>query len=182
MILTLSSQNVRNTVFSNEYGQALFVSDTPFRFGMRTTTINQHRAGPGTSGYFAEVGQIDWHCWGSSIFKIGGKELESNVFLPRHGLFGKKRTFTGPDGRHYRWDMHNRVVVLSLDDNSRTEIARYHRATLGIIGKKRKACLEVAPEAEHMLDLVILSFIYVEKLRMDKETRRKRAAASGGGP
>ncbi|KIK93394.1 hypothetical protein PAXRUDRAFT_517454, partial [Paxillus rubicundulus Ve08.2h10] len=89
MILTLSSQNVRNTVFSNEYGQAVFVSDTPFRFGMRTTTINRHKASPGAQGHFAVVGQIDWHCWGSSIFKIGGSELESNVFLPRHGFFGK---------------------------------------------------------------------------------------------
>ncbi|KAF9232128.1 hypothetical protein BU15DRAFT_55372, partial [Melanogaster broomeanus] len=91
------------------------------------------------------------------------------------------RTFTGPDGLPYRWDMLFRVVVLSLDDESRSEIARYHRATVGIIGKKRKASLEIAPQAEHMLDLVILTFIYVEKLRMDKETRRKRGA-SGGGP
>lgn len=112
----------------------------------------------------------------------------------------RKRTFTGPDGRHYRWDMHHRDVVvgvqlrilldrvvsflwqLSLDDTSRTVIARHHRATLGIIGKRRSACLEIAPEAEHMLDLIILTFIYVEKLRMDKEARERRAAASGGGP
>ena len=113
----------------------------------------------------------------------------------------RKRTFTGPDGRRYRWDMHQRVVVvgvnvwfrlgcvisfvvwqLSVDDASRTEIARYHRATLGIIGKRRSACLDIVPQAEHMLDLIILTFIYVEKLRMDKETRQRRAAASGGGP
>ena len=74
------------------------------------------------------------------------------------------------------------VSQLSLDDASRAEIARYHRATLGIIGKRRHASLEIAPQAEHMLDLVILTFIYVEKLRMDKERNRRNAAASGGGP
>ena len=52
---------------------------------------------------------------------------------------------------------------------SRSEVARSHRATLGIIGKKRKATLEVSPEAAHMMDTVITTFIYVEKLRMDKE-------------
>ncbi|KAF9231076.1 hypothetical protein BU15DRAFT_56593 [Melanogaster broomeanus] len=176
MILTLSSESVRNAVFTNEYGQAVVVSDTPFRFGMRTTTISRQKTSPGRfqmNDHFEMVGQIDWHCWGSSIFRLGGRELESNVFLPRHGFFGSKRTFTGPDGRRYRWDMYHRVVVMSTS------------LTLGIIGKKTKASLEIAPQAEHMLDLVILTFIYVvcyvEKLRMDKETRRKREA-SGGGP
>lgn len=74
------------------------------------------------------------------------------------------------------------VSQLSLDDALPTEIARYHRATLGIIGKRRSAYLEIAPQAEHMLDLIILTFIYVEKLRKDSEQRRRAAAASGGGP
>ncbi|KIJ61071.1 hypothetical protein HYDPIDRAFT_42854 [Hydnomerulius pinastri MD-312] len=185
MILTLSSEHVRNAVFTDEAGQAIFVSDTPFRFGMPKTTISRHRTSPGRfemNDHFEVVGQIDWHMFGSSIFRIGGRELESSVFLPRHGIFGRKRTFVGPDGRNYRWDMHSRVVVLSADDHSRTEIARFHRATLGIIGRRRKACLEIADQAEHILDLIILTFIYVEKVRMDKETRQRRAAASGGGP
>ena len=117
-------------------------------------------------------------------------------------LASRKCTFTGPDGRRYRWDMHSRDVVvsvkhfefgwivssyssfpqLSLDDASRTEIARHHRATLGIIGKRRSARLEIAPQAEYMLDLIVITFIYVEKLRMDKEKSQRRAAASGGGP
>jgi hypothetical protein len=49
------------------------------------------------------------------------------------------------------------------------EVARFHRATLGIIGKKRKAMLEVSPEVAHMMDTIIMTFIYVEKLRKDKE-------------
>ena len=85
--------------------------------------------------------------------------------------------------------MHRRVVVvrtpcihdsllsmipqLSLDDPSRREVALYRRTTSGcfdILGvKSTKPCLEISPEVEHMLDLVILTFIYVEKLRMDKE-------------
>jgi hypothetical protein len=42
--------------------------------------------------------------------------------------------------------------------------------------------LEVSPEVAHMMDTVIMTFIYVEKLRMDKEQARKNAAGSGGGP
>ncbi|KAG9308015.1 hypothetical protein JVU11DRAFT_12666 [Chiua virens] len=189
MILTLSSESVRNTVFTDERGLPVFKSTTPFRLGVRTTTISRQATptwsdeSPGMDPDLIEVaGRIDWHCFGSSIFTIGGTTLESNVFLPRHGFFGRKRTFTGQDGRRYRWDMHSRDVVLSLDDSSRTQIARYHRASLGIIGKRRHATLEIAPQAEHMLDLVILTFIYVEKLRMDKENRQRQQMASGGGP
>ncbi|KAI9567866.1 hypothetical protein HD554DRAFT_2104178 [Boletus coccyginus] len=173
MILTLSSQSVRNTVFTDEHGLPVFKSDTPFSLGFRTTTISRQTSNTTMEDPIEVMGRINWRYFGSSIFTIGGTRLESNAFLPRHGFFGTKRTFTGPDGHHYRWDMHTRDVTLSLDDASQTEIARYHRATLGIIGKRRSAYLEIAPQAEHMLDLVILTFIYVEKLRMDKEKRRK---------
>jgi len=36
--------------------------------------------------------------------------------------------------------------------------------------------LEVSPEMAHMMDTVIMTFIYVEQLRMNNE----QAAASGG--
>jgi hypothetical protein len=41
--------------------------------------------------------------------------------------------------------------------------------------------LEVSPDVAHMMDTVIMTFIYVEKLRMDREQASKGAAASGGG-
>lgn len=57
-------------------------------------------------------------------------------------------------------------------------MARYRRTTSGcfdILGvKSSKPCLEVSPEVEHILDLVILTFIYVEKLRMDRELKEER--------
>ena len=58
---------------------------------------------------------------------------------------------------------------LSRNDESRTEVARYRRGSLGIIGQKRKPQLDVDPEVEHMLDLIVLTFVYLEKLRLDKD-------------
>ncbi|KAG2070041.1 hypothetical protein BDR04DRAFT_1100714 [Suillus decipiens] len=118
---------------------------------------------------FEVLGEIEWHTFTSSKFRTGGTEVETKKFIPEKGLFGQKRVFTGPDGRPYRWDLETTVVVLSRDDGSRMEVARFHRATLGIIGKKRKAMLEVSPEVAHMMDTVIMTFIYVEKLRRDQE-------------
>ena len=86
MILTLSSENVRNTVFTDEHGLPVFKSNTPFRLGVRTTSISRESPGMGDP---IEMGRIAWHCLGSSIFTIDGRRLESNVFLPRNGFFGR---------------------------------------------------------------------------------------------
>ena len=34
----------------------------------------------------------------------------------------------------------------------------------------------------HMLDLIVLTFVYVEKLRMDKERAARNSSGGGGGP
>jgi hypothetical protein len=111
-----------------------------------------------------------------------------------HRSFCRKRVFTGPDGRSYRWDMvsRTRVVVvsalhffhqciwpstvlfqLSLNDGSRTVVARSHRVT----GRRRKATLEISPTLAPMMDVVILTFVFVEKLRMEKEQVLKGTAS-----
>ncbi|KIK81274.1 hypothetical protein PAXRUDRAFT_156425 [Paxillus rubicundulus Ve08.2h10] len=181
MQLTLSSESVRNAVMTNESGQVLYKTSHPFRLkGMRTTTIQKIRPNADPVDMhddFCVMGEIEWRLFGSSTFRINGQEMLSNNFLPRHGITGRKRTFTGPDGRPYRWDMLFNVVVLSRDEEPRTEVARYHRRSLGIIGPKKKPCLDIHPDVMHMLDLIVLTFVYVEKLREDKE----RAAYSSGG-
>ncbi|KIJ61070.1 hypothetical protein HYDPIDRAFT_177152 [Hydnomerulius pinastri MD-312] len=183
MRLTLSSESVRNTIVTNEDGQVLYKTSTPFSIGHGTTTIHKIRPNSDPSDmrdYFDVMGEIEWHLFGSSTFRINGQQMDSNDFLPRHGVMGRKRTFTGPDGRPYRWDMDFRVVVLSLDDDSRAEVTRSHRSTLGIIGPKQQACLDVHPDVMHMLDLIVLTFVYVEKLRMDKERAARNSGIAGG--
>ncbi|OJA17550.1 hypothetical protein AZE42_11710 [Rhizopogon vesiculosus] len=181
---TLSSERVRNTVITNEQGQIIYKTDTPFRFGTRTTTIYKIKPNADQSDMhdqFDVIGEIEWHTFTSSRFRFSGTEVAAKEFIPSRGFTGRKRVFTGPDGRSYRWDLNFRVVVLSRNNESQTKLARSHRTTLGIIGKKRKATLEVSPEVAHsMMDTVIMTFIYVEKLRMDKEKASRNAAASGG--
>jgi len=89
MILTLSSSSVLNTVFTDERGLPVFKSDTPFRLGVRTTTISRQTSDRSKMEDPIEVvGRINWHYLGSSIFTIGGTKLESDAFLPSHGFFG----------------------------------------------------------------------------------------------
>ncbi|KAH7888166.1 hypothetical protein F5I97DRAFT_959797 [Phlebopus sp. FC_14] len=183
MILSLSSESVRNTIITNESGQVLYKTVTPFKFGSRTTTVYKIKSNANPTDMqdqFEVMAEIEWHTFESSKFRINGQEVLTKEFIPRHGVTGRKRTFTGPDGRPYRWDMHVRVVTLSTDDGSRTKMARSHRRSLGIIGPKREPGLDVHPSVMPILDMVILTFIYVEKIRMDKERNARRG--NGGGP
>ncbi|KAF8133351.1 hypothetical protein EV363DRAFT_53024 [Boletus edulis] len=185
MHLTLSSEAVRNAVMTNESGQVLYKAFHPLKLGLSqgTTTIQKIKPNDDPTDMcdqFEVLGQIEWHLTTPSTFRMHGQELPSDAFIPRHGIRGRKRTFTGSDGRSYRWDMHRATVVLSRNDETRMELVRYHRATLGIIGPKRKPYLDIHPEVVHMLDMIVVTFVYIEKLHMDKERAAQRN--SGGGP
>jgi len=71
------------------------------------------------------------------------------------------------------------ISKLKLNEGSNPLIAKYQRSNKGIIGEKRSAGLEVFEEGYHMLDIIVMTFVYVEKLRKDYETSVYVAAASG---
>ncbi len=73
-----------------------------------------------------------------------------------------------------------RVIVVGLlvklirkqlvtNDASQRPIAVYHRKHHGYFHPKREAFLEVLPQAEHMLDIVLITYVFVEKIRKENE-------------
>jgi len=61
-----------------------------------------------------------------------------------------------------------------------TPVARYHRSSLGILSPAHSAYLEIFPIGEHMVDLIVVTFIYIERLRQEKEEAQR--PHGGGGP
>lgn len=103
----------------------------------------------------------------------------------------------GPDGKEYRWTLGARVPSVRLfhslatllmtaiyqlasNDKSATPVANFHRASRGILGPKQHAYLEIHPEGEGMVEEIVISFVYAEKLRRDKERAAKRSNGGGG--
>jgi hypothetical protein len=114
--LTLSSESVRNTVITNEQGQVVYKTVTPFQLGVRTTTIQKIKPNDGQyhmHDQFDVLGKIEWHTFVSSKFRFGETEVETKEFIPRRGILGRMRVFIGPDSRPYRWHLKTRVVVVS---------------------------------------------------------------------
>jgi len=107
--------------------------------------------------------------------RFGGEEYETGHFFSKKalGFFGRDRVFIGPDGLEYQWSLGIRVPELVRLDSAKTPIARFHRRRIGILKKKRLASLEIFPEGTHMLDLIIITFVYVQKIRNDAERRAR---------
>ena len=93
MQLILSSESVRNAIFTNENGQVLYKTTHPrLRVAMQTTTIHKIKPNDDPTDMrdqFVVIGEIDWHLIGSSTFRLNGQEMQSNDFLPSHGILGR---------------------------------------------------------------------------------------------
>ena len=65
----------------------------------------------------------------------------------------------------------NHSVELVTTDEKKTVIAEFHRAHY--FTKKQKARLEVQPAGVVMLDYIILTFVFAENKRKEREARAK---------
>lgn len=88
--------------------------------------------------------------------------------------------FLGRDTR-YIASSSTSTLQLILNDGSETTIARFREKSLGIIGKAHPAQLEIQPAGEAIMDTILVTFIYIEKIREGKKRSMRAAATSGGG-
>jgi hypothetical protein len=62
------------------------------------------------------------------------------------------------------------IWQLFLNDSSKTPIAKFHRQHAGSKDKEPvQASLEIFEEGLHMVDLIVVTFVYIEKMRKDRE-------------
>ncbi|KAG2106636.1 uncharacterized protein F5147DRAFT_229803 [Suillus discolor] len=165
MKLIFKPPHVRNTVIKNEQGHVLYSTSTAFSFDTRVTVVKKHVPNEFNVGKVESsevLAKIEWHTFASSVIKYDGMDLLASQFIPNKGILGRRRVFRGPDGLLYKWKIGPRNCTLMLDGK---EVARHHPMDIGFNKPGHDAYLEVFSPVEHMLDLVVLTFIYVEKLR-----------------
>ncbi|KAG2146829.1 hypothetical protein DEU56DRAFT_157553 [Suillus clintonianus] len=165
MKLIFKPQHVRNTVITNEQGHVLYSTSTSFSFDTRVTVVKKHVPSEFNIGKVESseiLAKIEWHTFSSTVIKYNGMDLVTSQFIPTKGITGRRRVFQGPDGLSYKWKIGPGECVLMLGG---TEVARHHPLKFSFKKTGHEAYLEVFPPVEHMVDLVVLTFIYVEKLR-----------------
>lgn len=62
---------------------------------------------------------------------------------------------------------------LVVNDDSENVVARYHKPHTGVAGKARKPRLEILPAGGHMVDLVVITFLYINTLRRKRQRGAK---------
>ncbi|KAG2125300.1 hypothetical protein BD769DRAFT_1358381 [Suillus cothurnatus] len=170
MKLIFKRPHVRNAVITNEQGHVLYSTSTSFSFGPRVTVVKKHVPNEFIIGRVESseiLANIHWHTFSSfqlSSSMAGSTWRQRNTYGPFScfNTFYRRRVFRGPDGQLYKWKIGPRECILMLDD---MEVARHHPLNLGFKKAEHQAYLEIFEPVEHMVDLVVLTFIYVEKLR-----------------
>jgi len=120
------------------------------------------------SGTFGHLAQLSWYLRAPSVMRIGGKDIDPKNFFqkPKVPWYAfQQRIFTAQDGKEYRWTGGAHYTKLKLNDGSDTLVAEYRCKSVGLISKARDPYLEIFPPYEHMVDEIIITFVYVERLR-----------------
>ncbi|KAG6861791.1 hypothetical protein C0995_012295 [Termitomyces sp. Mi166 len=189
MHLYLSDHSHLNSVLTNEDGQVLYKIETPHSVGTRTSHItcvvpngvprrDEEDTAISMQDKFAYFGQVEHNLIASSVLHFGGDQFETKKYFRKEGwgICGRTdvevvrhRVFTGIDGREYKWLLRSFSCKLITNDDSNTVVAKFHRESLGIIGEARPASLEIFETGEHMIQEILLTFVYIEKIRKDME-------------
>ncbi|KAJ7765710.1 hypothetical protein B0H16DRAFT_1524083 [Mycena metata] len=195
MQLFLTTASPSNAVYADASGSSQYKISTPFGVRHRITTIsrvverdiprrwssssngttpssNGHGAGVGNGGdRFALLARVDWRLFDSSVIHFRGRELATREFFRKEGWgwYGRHRVFTARDGREFKWILGAYTSELQLNDSAETPVAIYRPKKLGLFSKPRKASLEIFPPFEDILDEIMVTFAYIERLRKTKE-------------
>jgi len=120
---------------------------------------------------FAHLAEIKFNRITSSVIRFRGEEYETDKLFTRKewGAHGRHRAFIGPDGLEYQWILGRRVPELVRRNEARTPVARYRRRRLFGKASREPASLQIFPEGMHMVDLIFVTFVYIQKIRNDAE-------------
>ncbi|THV07997.1 TonB box-containing protein [Dendrothele bispora CBS 962.96] len=187
MDLFLVPDNPEHTTLVSTNGVAHYqVNTSKSRHGGQRKTRIQR---PAESHEASIVADIDWGTWDvptvvrSSLLPVNGHGCSLRIsavgmsgagviatdFLYKKSQFSSSRYFLGDDAKEYRWKAVKGVGIVLCNSLTNEEVARYTCAlTLeGLYAGERKSRLRIQPCSVD-IDLVVLSFLMVEKKRREK--------------
>ncbi|VDC06091.1 unnamed protein product [Peniophora sp. CBMAI 1063] len=176
MRLSYTSHHITDTTLVDDSGRRLYAT-TSSTFGRSTDVLKFGSVGSST------LASIHFHNWGSDGITLGGRRLKAKTYLTKPSWWSKRRVFTSASGQTYEWDRNGKAWRLRLFNGP--EVGRSHSRSLGMLGSKHPAYLEISddPRVLNDLDELVVSFIYVQ-IRREKDRRNNGAgagAAAGAG-
>ncbi|GJF00580.1 hypothetical protein PsYK624_168730 [Phanerochaete sordida] len=127
------------------------------------------------------VAEVEWRRWGahacvrSSVFDGDEQTLEVRELLYKLGsTFSTARYFLGNDNEEYRWKYAKGSGYVLTKRSTGEEVAR-HTAELvkeGYFKGERQWALKIKPGCDLDIDLIVLTFIILERRRLEKSTKQ----------
>ncbi|KAG2021170.1 hypothetical protein CC2G_006428 [Coprinopsis cinerea AmutBmut pab1-1] len=131
-----------------------------------------------TREHWVQFADIEFHTIRSTRFNVGGKEITASELFQKEGwsFFGRNRIFS-THGKRYRWELDERCLKLySINEDPKTDdtlVAEYipTRWRPKHKGGPLPSYLDihVSDSEHHLSDLIMVTFIYVERLRSERE-------------
>ncbi|KAF8888287.1 hypothetical protein BD779DRAFT_1785833 [Infundibulicybe gibba] len=178
MQLFLSEQDPLNATYTNEIARRYTRKPAATICRIVPSGIRNSTSASLTSSrdQFGHLARVKWHNPNSSTIRMSGEEIKTEDFFRKVGwgrCIGRSRIFTAPDGKEYKWKIGMGSSTLRANDSTKTRIAKYHPGNYII--NRRPASLEISPAGEHIVDVILVTFIYIEMIRQDEA----RSAISG---
>jgi hypothetical protein len=174
--LSLAKNDPLQTTFSCPEYAIHYTSDTvtrsqPFCGSKATTTVRKNVVGESL-----HVGIIEWPANPNDRPAV---IVESRTIeMIKTGLYTSPEKFQGIHGEWYEWQIRgSRAQLVPL------KVARSHACiatfvttfTQALFRRKESAALLISPEAVHILDDIIVTFIYFERRWRERELARSRS-------
>ncbi|PPQ99178.1 hypothetical protein CVT24_009269 [Panaeolus cyanescens] len=130
------------------------------------------------------VAEFEFHRWDKDLLNINGTTYQAHEFFSKQTpqpagttnsdtaiKLGSDRIFRGTDGQEYKWTLGKKCSQLYLNSGGKQLIAAFHPRKHGLLGIRARTppYLEITPLGMEMMDLVFCTFIYVEKIRSERE-------------
>ncbi|KAI0067179.1 hypothetical protein BV25DRAFT_1795005 [Artomyces pyxidatus] len=174
--LTFERDNPYNTTLIDESKRTRYVVSTDFSPPFRTRVID----GAGTL-----VAEWAWRDTrpDPALNMRGRRTVPVSRWLKKSMLpFKRTVTFKDDTGLEYKWEANASGVPLKLfGPYSKTEpVARYLRARKELDGPDQPAQLFVDQCTEDVRDLIVVSFLLLERLRLWKQTKASKRSSLNG--
>ncbi|CAE6440026.1 unnamed protein product [Rhizoctonia solani] len=155
--LTLSRSSPTNTTLTDSYGTVFYEVSTPLSLCDEITTIKRN-------GQVLAI--IKWRVFEGSQLTMGGMTAPLSDVFPKSGILSNSRVFTTASGERLKWKCDSKRECVSAD--SGLPLATFKSRLFGSIGGK-KSTLEISPNATHLLDILVVTWVIIEKKREDRK-------------
>ncbi|KDN41401.1 hypothetical protein RSAG8_07516, partial [Rhizoctonia solani AG-8 WAC10335] len=154
---TLVKNDPSNTVLTDPEGNTIYKISTPFRFPNETTTITR-------ADESDIVAIIHWNAVEKNAITMNGITRNINDVFPRTSKMGSSRLVMTGDEETFKWKYTTKLYCMS--ETTGLNVATYYHI-LFADRRSKKSTIDIAPCAVRYSDILVVSWMIMEKEAQD---------------